>query len=109
MNILVLTSVYKDLSIGARDTSTNIVNSFVSDWIKQGHNVVVIHNSHCYPRLVHSIPASLKKKIATRISFSIADYDAVKEKKYMRDCGSSRFNAIDSPFDIRAFYAAGIL
>lgn len=88
MNILVLTSVYKDLSIGARDTSTNIVNSFVSDWIKQGHNVVVIHNSHCYPRLVHSIPASLKKKIATRISFSIADYDAVKEKKYM-DSGAT--------------------
>ena len=88
MNILVLTSVYKDLSMGARDTSTNIVNSFVSDWIKQGHNVVVIHNSHCYPRLVHSIPASLKKKIATRISFSIADYDAVKEKKYM-DSGAT--------------------
>lgn len=83
MNILVLTSVYKDLSMGLRDTSTNIVNSFVSDWVKQGHNVLVIHNSHCYPRLIHSIPTSLKKKLATKLGFCIADFDAVREKNYV--------------------------
>lgn len=82
MRILVLTSVYKDLSLGNRDTSTNIVNSFVSDWIKQKHEVIVIHNSHCYPILVHIIPNRLKKKLANMMGFSIADYDAVRKKEY---------------------------
>ena len=50
MRILMLTSVYKDESLGNKDTSTNIVNSFVKEWKKQGHEVLVIHNSHCYPR-----------------------------------------------------------
>lgn len=83
MNILVLTSVYKEISLGNRDTSTNIVNSFVHDWVKQGHNVIVIHNSHCYPRLIHMIPLSLKNKLATKMGFSIPDYDAVKKKEYL--------------------------
>lgn len=82
MKILVLTSVYKDFSMAERDTSTNIVNSFVYDWKKSGHDVIVIHNAHCYPRIVHSIPASLKKKLSTKMSFSIADYEAVKKKVY---------------------------
>lgn len=83
MKILVLTSVYKDFSMAERDTSTNIVNSFVYDWKKSGHDVIVIHNAHCYPKFVHCIPVSIKKKLSTKMSFSIADYEAVKEKKYI--------------------------
>lgn len=82
MRILVLTSVYKDESLGNKDTSTNIVNSFVHDWVQKGHDVVVIHNSHSYPRIIHTIPLSIKKKLATKMGFSIADYDAVKKKEY---------------------------
>ena len=82
MRILVLTSVYKDYSLGNRDTSTNIVNSFVHDWENQGHDVVVVHNSHCYPAAVHKIPARIKSKLAARMGFAIADYDAVREKTY---------------------------
>ena len=61
MRILMLTSVYKDEFLGNKDTSTNIVNSFVKEWKKQGHEVLVIHNSHCYPRVIHEIPEKLKK------------------------------------------------
>ena len=82
MRILMLTSVYKDESLGNKDTSTNIVNSFVKEWKKQGHEVLVIHNSHCYPRVIHEIPEKLKKSLAARMGFSISDYDAVKEKEY---------------------------
>ena len=39
MRILMLTSVYKDESLGNKDTSTNIVNSFVKEWKKQGLTV----------------------------------------------------------------------
>lgn len=83
MKVLVLTSVYKDNSLGNKDTSTNIVNSFAIDWAKQGHDVLVIHNSHCYPTLIHLIPSVLKKKLASKMAFSIADYKAVKKKNYM--------------------------
>lgn len=82
MRILMLTSVYKDESLGNKDTSTNIVNSFVKEWRKQGHEVLVIHNSHCYPRVIHEIPEKLKKSLAARMGFAISDYDAVKEKEY---------------------------
>lgn len=82
MKILVLTSVYKDSSLGNKDTSTNIVNSFTKEWIKQGHEVIVIHNSHRYPKIIHFIPKIIKKKIATFMSFQISDYVAVKEKEY---------------------------
>lgn len=83
MKILMLTSVYKDQSLGNKDTSTHIVNSFVKEWIKQGHEVIVIHNSHCYPRLIHEIPTDLKKSLAAKMGFSISDYTAVKAKKYL--------------------------
>lgn len=82
MRILMLTSVYKDESLGNKDTSTNIVNSFVKEWNKQGHEVIVIHNSHCYPRVIHEIPAKLKKSLAARMGFAISDFDAVREKEY---------------------------
>ena len=39
MRILMLTSVYKDEFLGNKDTSTNIVNSFVKEWKKQGLTV----------------------------------------------------------------------
>lgn len=82
MKILVLTSVYKDISLGNEDTSTNIVNSFVHDWVKMGHEVIVIHNCHCYPRVIHEIPANIKKKLAAKMKFEIASYKAVKIKEY---------------------------
>lgn len=82
MKILVLTSVYKDYSFGNIDSSTNIVNSFAREWVNQGHEVIVIHNSHCYPKIIHFIPRKIKKKIATFLSFQIADYALVKKKEY---------------------------
>lgn len=82
MKILMITSVYKDKSLGNIDTSTNIVNSFVKEWIKQGHEVLVIHNSHCYPKIIHKIPRKIKKILAGKMGFEIADYVAVQEKKY---------------------------
>ena len=82
MKILVLTSVYKDYSLGKKDTSTNIVNSFVQEWKRQGHDIIVIHNSHCYPVAVHKIPVAIKSKLAARMGFAIADYDVVREKIY---------------------------
>lgn len=83
MRILVLSSVYRDESLGRVDTSTNVVNLFVREWNKQGHEVLVIHNSHCYPKIVHKIPKKVKKMLASKMGFEISDYEAVKEKEFM--------------------------
>lgn len=82
MKILMITSVYKDESLGNTDTSTNIVNSFVKEWKKQGHEVLVVHNSHCYPRIIHVIPEKIKKTLAAKMGFAIANFNAVKQKEY---------------------------
>ena len=82
MNILVLTSVYKDESLGNADKSTNVVNSFVHDWVKQGHHVLVIHNAHRYPVVAHKLPKKLKQKLASGMGFQIAEYSAVCRKHY---------------------------
>lgn len=82
MNILVLTSVYKDISLGSDDRSTNVVNSFVRDWVEQGHKVEVIHNSHQYPKFIHKLPFFVKSKLAAKMGFFIADYKVICKKKY---------------------------
>lgn len=82
MNILMLTSVYKDESLGNEDKSTNIVNSFVHDWVKMGNRVFVVHNSHRYPIIVHKIPHQIKSKLAAKMGFYISDYNVVCKKHY---------------------------
>lgn len=83
MRILMLTSIYKDETCNNKDASTNIVNSFVKEWKKEGHEVLVIHNAHCYPRIIHILPSKMKKWLAVRMGFEIADYNLVKEKEYL--------------------------
>lgn len=83
MRILVLSSVYRDDSLGKTDTSTNVVNLFVKEWNKQGHEVLVIHNSHCYPMIIHKIPRKIKKILASKMGFEISGYEAVKEKIFL--------------------------
>lgn len=82
LNILVLTSVYKDEENTKYDTSTNIVNSFVHDWSKMGHRVIVVHNSHMYPSFIHRLPIFIKKKLESKMGFWVADYKMVCKKKF---------------------------
>lgn len=82
MNILLMTSVYPDAENTSNENITKVVKYFAESWAGFGHNVYVIHNSHKYPTLVHKLPASLKKKIATKISFYIPDYCDVCKKEF---------------------------
>lgn len=83
MNILVLSSVYHDSSLGNIDESTPIVNYFVCDWRRQGHKIIVVHNAHRYPRIVHTLPKRVKKKFAAKLGFPIPDWTVVSEKSYI--------------------------
>ena len=81
MNILVLTSVYPSPT-DSNENVTKVVRYFAQEWVSQGHNVKVIHNSHRYPLVIHCLPKWIKKKIATRISFYISDYRDVKKMHF---------------------------
>lgn len=86
MKILILTSVYRDYSLGNKDSSsTNIVNSFAANWARQGHEVVVVHNCHKYPDLVHRMPRKIRKFVEMKLGFGISDISAVKKKVFMDD------------------------
>lgn len=82
MNILVLTSVYRDPEFWETDSSTMVVNSFVSDWVKKGHHVAVIHNAHQYPRLIYMLPDKQREKLSSLLRFPLPKWDAIKEKVF---------------------------
>lgn len=81
MNILLITSVYPSPD-DSNENVTKVVRYFAKAWHEQGHNVKVIHNAHRYPALVHSLPAFIKRKISTKISFYIPDRKSVSKKRY---------------------------
>lgn len=82
MNILIMTSVYPDSENISNENVTKVVKYFAESWVGFGHNVYVIHNSHKYPTLVHKLPSSLKKKIASKINFYIPDYCDVCRREF---------------------------
>ena len=82
MNIVMLTSVYPHEE-DKNTNATKVVQYFTREWVKQGHKVVVIHNMHRYPDLVHCIPGKIKGVLATRLGFDIPDLSDVRELKFM--------------------------
>lgn len=83
MNILYLTSEYKDESLGKDDPFVFISNSFCRKWVKQGHKVVVIHNASCFPKIIYYIPSKIKKIFEKKFGYCWGSYKSVCEKKYI--------------------------
>ena len=85
MNILYLTSEYKDFRLGKNDAYTYISNSFCREWVKQGHNVVVIHNTNCFPKIIYYAPKLLKQWFELKAGFTWGSYQSVKKDEYYDD------------------------
>lgn len=83
MNILYLTSEYKDESLGKDDPFVLISNSFCRKWIKQGHRVIVIHNASCFPRIIYYVPSKIKKLFENKYGYCWGSYKSVCKKKYV--------------------------
>lgn len=82
MNILLLTSVYP-APTDKNGNVTKVVQFFATEWKKQGHNVLVVHNKNRYPVFVHMLPEFIRLKLTRRLSFFIP---SLKEtKKEIRD------------------------
>lgn len=82
MNIAYLTSEYRDFRIKKGDKYTYISNSFCREWVQQGHNVIVIHNASCFPKVVYNVPQFIKRVYEVKSGSTWGSFDAVKRDKY---------------------------
>lgn len=79
MNILVLTSTYPQPDDGAV-SATYTVQYFCEQWVKQGHNVLVIHNSSRFPTIYYLGAKMFIKKLESKVGFNIPN---IKSRKYI--------------------------
>lgn len=69
-NILVLSTIYPAPDINIAN-NTNVVHYFAREWVKQGYDVLVVHNYPVYMRLFHWIGGLAEKMIASKFNTSV--------------------------------------
>lgn len=70
MNILVLTSVYPHSDDG-EEVVTPTVKYFCEKWVELGHNVCVIHNSSCFPRMFYCLSNKSRAKLSSKLGHNL--------------------------------------
>lgn len=68
--ILVLTTIYPAPDIDITN-NTSVVHYFAREWVKQGHDVIVVHNYPIYMRFLHWIGGVAQKLIASKFNTSV--------------------------------------
>jgi hypothetical protein len=71
MDILILTSVYPQKDDLPNAGVTPVVHYFAKEWVKTGHNVVVIHNANRYPNIINRLPESFINKVNSKFGIVI--------------------------------------
>lgn len=66
MNILAITQIYPQPDDVGDDRPTSTVEYFGREWVKQGHNVMVIHCPSKFPVVFYLLPASIKDKFSNK-------------------------------------------
>ena len=82
MNIAYFTSEYRDYRLKEGDTFTYISNSFCREWVKQGHNVIVIHNASSFPKILYYLPQFVKNIYEKKKGSTWGSYDSIKDDSY---------------------------
>lgn len=67
MKILVLTSVYPQPDDEKSAGITPVVYYFAKEWIKKGHEVIVIHNSNRFPLPFYLIPDKIVQMVNSKL------------------------------------------
>lgn len=70
MKILLLTSIYPIPNVKITG-STSVCHYFAKEWIKQGHEVIVINTYTVYPHILHWLSGLMEKTIANKFPVSI--------------------------------------
>ncbi|EPR69958.1 glycosyltransferase [Cyclobacterium qasimii] len=76
MNILVLTSVFY-VPGKSKEYNTKIVNYFISEWVDQGHSVIVVYNKTIFPKLYYLFPEKVYDFIEGHLGLVIDNKDAI--------------------------------
>lgn len=84
-NILVLTSVYPQLDDGENKGVTPVVHYFAKEWVKQGHNVLVIHIANKYPKIFYWLPKKYITIINSKIGMICPKSEQKRDIKDVRD------------------------
>ena len=66
MNILAITQIYPQPDDVGDDRPTSTVEYFGREWVKQGHNVMVVHCPSKFPIVFYLLPAAIKDKFSNR-------------------------------------------
>jgi len=82
-NILLLTSVYPANDLPKDHTP--VVHYFAKEWVKQGYNVMVIHNIVFFPWIIHFLSKIFKNVISKHYNFPFPTKKFSKEKDYYID------------------------
>ena len=82
--ILLLSTIYPapDIKI---PNNTNVVHYFAREWVKQGYEVLVIHNYPIYLRVFHWIAGFAEKIIASRFNTSVTSVYQDKDVEFDMD------------------------
>lgn len=88
MNILIHATLYPEYADGKRPNTTLFIHYYAAEWIKQGHNVLVIHHKAVFPRAVVAacgLYAKLPLPLAGRVRDYLDGYGVDGDAEYLRD------------------------
>ena len=71
MNILVVTRTYP--AIFSAPNATPLVHYFTRQWVKQGHQIQVVHLCSKYPKLYFWLGKHFNKFLSSKFGFAIAN------------------------------------
>lgn len=80
--ILILTSIYpaSDIPKGW----TPVVHYFTREWVKKGHQVLVINYSAVFPKLLYQVAGLFREKITSKVGFTVMT-SSLEDKEYEID------------------------
>jgi glycosyltransferase involved in cell wall biosynthesis len=83
MKILVLTSIYP--SNDATKGTTPVVHYFCNEWVKLGHEVLVVHNDNKYLLFFYLLPKFIKNFITSKFGVILPNIAMRKTKLFKMD------------------------
>lgn len=91
MNILVLTNLYPYEKDNNPDI-TKVVSYFAREWVKQGHNVVVVISSSSFPQIYYTVGKHMQKFISEHYCIAAAPNPIWTEYFEFDDMGVKAIN-----------------
>lgn len=86
MNILILTTLYQEPDDCSDAVTTPVVHNFAKEWVKQGHQVIVIHNYNIFLKIFYMVPKKVMNKITNRLGYRVSlDLLQRKDLTYKKD------------------------